>query len=199
PTSTPSPAPTSIPSPAPTSIPSPAPTSIPSPAPTSIPSPAPTLTPAPAPTPRIRNGASELLPVRATRSYIGIGPNFGFSGGDTALADNAFTIFSKIGITKNFSFRPAAVFSDNAVFLLPVTFDFPVKPVTDLEEEQINFIPYVGAGAAISTSGDSSVGFLLTGGVDVPLSREFTATAGLNVGFLDQTDVGLVLGVGYNF
>jgi hypothetical protein len=35
--------------------------------------------------------------------------------------------------------------------------------------------------------------------VDVPLSREFTATAGLNVGFLDQTDVGLVLGVGYNF
>ncbi|QDL12786.1 hypothetical protein DP114_34145, partial (plasmid) [Brasilonema sennae CENA114] len=143
--------------------------------------------------------ASDLLPVRGTRSYIGIGPNIGFSGGDTALAEGAFTIFSKIGITRNFSFRPAAVFSDNAVFLLPVTFDFPVKRVTDFEEEQINFIPYVGAGAAISTSGDNSVGFLLTGGVDVPLSPEFTATAGLNFGFLDQTDVGLMFGIGYNF
>ncbi|WP_414589768.1 hypothetical protein, partial [Scytonema sp. PCC 10023] len=143
--------------------------------------------------------ALELLPVRATRSYIGIGGNIGFSGGDTALGEGAFTIFSKIGITTNFSFRPAAVLSDNAVFLLPVTFDFPVKPVTEFEEEQINFIPYVGAGAAISTSGDSTVGFLVTGGVDVPLSPEFTATAGLNVGFLDQTDVGLMFGIGYNF
>ncbi len=85
------------------------------------------------------------------------------------------------------------------MFLLPVTFDFPVKSVTDFGEQKIIVIPYVGAGAAISTSGDSTVGFLLTGGVDVPLSREFTATAGLNVGFLDRTDVGLRLGIGYHF
>jgi hypothetical protein len=35
--------------------------------------------------------------------------------------------------------------------------------------------------------------------VDVRVSPEFTATAGVNVGFLDKTDVGLLLGIGYNF
>jgi hypothetical protein len=49
------------------------------------------------------------------------------------------------------------------------------------------------------TSPRSRSGFLLTGGVDVPLSPQFTATAGVNVGFIDDTEVGLLLGVGYNF
>ncbi|KAB8333804.1 hypothetical protein SD80_011050 [Scytonema tolypothrichoides VB-61278] len=119
--------------------------------------------------------------------------------GDTALSENAFTVFSKIGLTKNFSFRPAVAVSDKAVFLLPVTIDFPVESFTELGESKIIAVPYIGGGAAISTSEGNSVGFLLTGGVDVPLSREFTATAGLNVGFFDQTDVGLVLGIGYHF
>jgi hypothetical protein len=37
------------------------------------------------------------------------------------------------------------------------------------------------------------------GGVDVPLSEQFTANAGVNVGFFGKTEVGLRLGVGYNF
>ncbi|BAY24009.1 multi-sensor hybrid histidine kinase [Calothrix sp. NIES-2100] len=57
----------------------------------------------------------------------------------------------------------------------------------------------VGAGVAIETSDDPDVGLLLTGGVDVPLNTNFTATAGVNAAFLDETDVGLMLGVGYNF
>ncbi|MBW4499594.1 MAG: hypothetical protein KME57_08495 [Scytonema hyalinum WJT4-NPBG1] len=140
----------------------------------------------------------ELSPVRATPNYVGIGGNIGF-GGDTTLGESAFTVFSKIGLTNNFSFRPAVLLKDDAVFLLPVTFDYPVQSVTDFGEQRISFVPYVGVGAAISTSGDSTVGFLLTGGVDVPISPEFTATAGLNVGFLDGTDVGLRFGIGYNF
>jgi hypothetical protein len=40
---------------------------------------------------------------------------------------------------------------------------------------------------------------LLSGGVDVPLNTNLTATAGVNAAFLDQTDVGLIIGVGYNF
>jgi hypothetical protein len=52
---------------------------------------------------------------------------------------------------------------------------------------------------AISTARDSTIGPLLTGGVDVPVSRRVTATAGVNVGFIDRTDVGLLLGVGYNY
>ncbi|WP_269321124.1 hypothetical protein [Fischerella sp. PCC 9605] len=40
---------------------------------------------------------------------------------------------------------------------------------------------------------------LLSGGLDVPLNDNFTATAGVNAAFLDETDVGLMIGVGYNF
>ena len=140
----------------------------------------------------------EQSPVRATPNYVGIGGNIGL-GGDTTLGESAFTIFSKIRLTNNFSFRPAVLLNEDAVFLLPVTFDYPVQSGTDIGEQKINFVPYVGVGAAISTSGDSTVGFLLTGGVDVRLSSKFTATAGLNVGFLDETDVGLRIGIGFNF
>ncbi|WP_375453007.1 hypothetical protein, partial [uncultured Nostoc sp.] len=163
----------------------------------------PTLTPViprditPTPTPVIPRDTTqdETMP---TRNYIGVGGNFGLSG-DTALGENAFTIYSKIGLTNNFSFRPAAAISDKAVFLIPVTIDFPVESITDLGESQIIAVPYIGGGAAISTSEGSSVGFLLTGGVDVPVSPKFTATAGVNVDFIDKTDVGLLLGIGYNF
>ncbi|MBF2062841.1 MAG: hypothetical protein IGS39_00165 [Calothrix sp. C42_A2020_038] len=145
--------------------------------------------------------APTLSPGRATRggaSYIGVGGNIGL-GGATTISEGSFAVISKIGLTNNFSARPAALISDNTVFLLPLTLDFPVESVTDTGVQQINVAPYIGAGAAISTGRDSTVGFLLTGGVDVPLSPQFTANAGVNVGFIDETDVGLLLGVGYNF
>ncbi|WP_414624339.1 hypothetical protein, partial [Calothrix sp. CCY 0018] len=132
------------------------------------------------------------------RNYIGFGGNFGLNG-ETALGENAFTIFSKIGLTNNFSFRPAATISDKAVLLLPVTIDFPIKSSTIFRESRIIAIPYIGGGAAVSTDDNSSVEFLLTGGVDIPLSDEFSATAGVDVGFFDETDIGLKLGIGYNF
>ncbi|WP_322746072.1 hypothetical protein [Nostoc sp. LEGE 06077] len=41
--------------------------------------------------------------------------------------------------------------------------------------------------------------FLVSGGIDVPLNTQFTATASVNAGFFDRTEVGLLVGVGYNF
>jgi hypothetical protein len=35
--------------------------------------------------------------------------------------------------------------------------------------------------------------------MDVPLNSRLTATAAVNAGFFDKTDVGILLGVGYNF
>ncbi|PLZ97797.1 hypothetical protein CEN50_13680 [Fischerella thermalis CCMEE 5268] len=145
--------------------------------------------------------APSLSPGRETRggsSYIGVGGNIGL-GGDTRLSEGSFSVISKIGLTNNFSIRPAALIGDNAVFLIPLTLDFPVESVTDTGVQQINVAPYIGGGAAISTGRDSTVGFLLSGGVDVPLSPQFTANAGVNVGFIDETEVGLMLGIGYNF
>lgn len=143
--------------------------------------------------------AQELAPGRATRSgssYLGIGGNVGIAG-DTGVGGFGFSIFSKIGLTNAFSFRPAVVFSGDTDILLPITYDFTFQAEPF---QRINFAPYVGAGAIITTSGDSNVGLLLTGGVDLPLTEQFTATAAFNFGFnTDTVGIGLLFGIGYNF
>jgi len=145
---------------------------------------------------------NQVRPGRSTRSgpsYIGIGGNLGF-GGDTALGDTSFAIISKIGLTNNFSVRPSVLFRDNLTVLVPVTYDFGSGNAVEVSDDfVITAAPYAGAGVAFSTGDNSNFGFLISGGVDVPLSRNFTATAGLNIGFLDGTEVGLLLGVGYTF
>jgi hypothetical protein len=139
-------------------------------------------------------------PGRRTRggsSYVGLGANIGLSG-DTALGDGNFTIISKIGLTRSLALRPGVILGDNATFLLPLTYEFSIRPAEALEEA-LRIAPYVGAGVTIATGDDNNVGLLLTGGIDIPLSRQFTGNAALNVGVADETDIGLSVGVGYNF
>lgn len=139
-----------------------------------------------------------ITPGRATRSgpsYVGVGGNIGF-GGRTDLGRGSFTAFSKIGLTNNLSARPAINVSRRPAILLPVTVDFPLRSEVD---GRVLVAPFVGGGAVISTGSDSVVRGLVTGGVDVPISDQFTANAAANVGFFGKTEVGLRLGVGYNF
>ena len=139
---------------------------------------------------------------RSSFSYIGIGGNIGLTG-ETGVGEGAFVVNAKIAFSRNISLRPAAHFSDNTVFLASLTYDFYI-PGRD-PFEPVRFFPFVGGGIVLNTddnsanSDNSDVGFLLTGGVDYPLSKEFTANATLNIGFLDETEVGIVLGVGYTF
>lgn len=137
-------------------------------------------------------------PTRGGSSYIGIGANIGLSG-DSALGDSNFMVFSKIGLTNAISARPAAVIGDNTVILLPVTYDFSFNQLSDPFAEPLPIAPYIGGGAAINTGDGSEVAFLLTGGIDVPISPQFTATAAVNAAFFDETAIGLSIGVGYNF
>lgn len=143
---------------------------------------------------------TDIDPGRATRggaSYIGIGGNIGLTG-DTATGNGAFVVNSKIGLTRTLSFRPSVIIEDDVDFLLPVTYDFVIQQEDPFE--RVPFAPFVGGGVAFSTDDDNNFGFLLTGGVDVPLSSQFVANATVNVGFIeDTTDVGIVLGVGYTF
>lgn len=142
--------------------------------------------------------AQEVEPGRSTRSgssYVGIGGNIGLTG-DTALGDSGFALFSKIGLTRNFSVRPSVVISGDADFIIPLTFDFPIQAEPF---ERISFAPYAGAGVIISTDNDQNIGLALTGGVDVPISERFTATGAVTAGFLDTTDLGITVGIGYNF
>jgi len=144
----------------------------------------------------------DIRPGRATRSgpsYVGIGGNLGF-GGTSALGDSSFAILSKIGLTSNISVRPTVLFRDNLTFLVPVTYDFGSGDAVEVSDDfVITAAPYAGAGVALSIGDNSSFGFLISGGVDVPLSKNFTATAGVNIGFLDGAEAGLLIGVGYTF
>lgn len=143
-----------------------------------------------------------ITPGRSTRSgpsYIGIGGNIGL-GGDTSLGDSGFAVISKIGLTRNLSARPAVVIGGNdPTVLVPVTLDFPISSVAEAGEVNLTAAPYVGGGIAISTGSGSLVRPLITAGVDVPVAPRVTATAGVNFAFFDDTEIGLVLGAGYNF
>ena len=143
-------------------------------------------------------------PTRSGPSYIGIGANIGLGEDDNAVGEGSFAIFSKIGLTPNLSARPAVFVSDNPTILLPVTFDFipGISRTTENVTQRVSGLtvsPYAGAGVAISTGDGASVDFLATGGVDVPLSPQISATAAVNATLFDNPAVGLMLGVGYNF
>nr|WP_201280358.1 hypothetical protein [Hassalia byssoidea] len=138
-------------------------------------------------------------PTRGGSSYVGIAANIGISGGDSAVGDGNFMVISKIGLSNAISVRPSAVIGDNTAFLIPVTYDFSFQQASDPFSEPLPIAPYVGAGAAINTGDDTQAAFLVTGGVDVPLNAQFTANAAVNAAFFDETDIGLSIGVGYNF
>lgn len=141
-----------------------------------------------------------LDPGRATkggRSYVGIGGALGLSGG-TGIGEGGFLINSKIGLTRSISVRPSVIIGDSTDFLIPITYDFYLESRDPFEP--IPFAPFVGGGVAFSTDDENDIGFLLTGGADFPLSRQFVANATVNAGFFgDSTSVGISLGVGYMF
>ncbi|MBW4613470.1 MAG: S-layer homology domain-containing protein [Desmonostoc vinosum HA7617-LM4] len=145
--------------------------------------------------------STDVDPGRSTRggsSYIGVAGNIGL-GGDSALSDGNIAVISKISLTSVLSARPSAVFGDDTVVLVPITLDFSPRGVNPTGNQTFPVSPYIGAGVAIETSDDADIGLLLTGGVDIPLASRFTITGAVNAAFLDETDVGLLLGVGYNF
>ncbi|NET55727.1 MAG: hypothetical protein F6K47_06010 [Symploca sp. SIO2E6] len=137
---------------------------------------------------------------RPVPNWIGIGGNIGLSDDndeESALGRGAFMVNAKLNLVRNISFRPAVLIADNTTFLLPATYDFVIPAKQPFE--RIKFAPFVGGGAAFSTGDNSSVGFLLTGGVEFPISRQFVANGSISIGFLETTDLGIQLGVGYLF
>ncbi|WP_138497349.1 fasciclin domain-containing protein [Nostoc sp. PA-18-2419] len=143
-------------------------------------------------------GTSVGRATRGGRSYIGVGGNIGLTGGDT-VGEGNFAVISKLGLTNYLSVRPSVLFGDDTVFLVPLTLDFTPRTGGSVGQRTFTISPYVGAGVAIEANNDTDIGLLLTGGVDLPLGSRFTLTGGVNAAFMDSTDVGLLLGIGYNF
>ncbi|BAY13655.1 fasciclin domain-containing protein [Calothrix sp. NIES-2098] len=130
-------------------------------------------------------------------SYVGVAGNIGLTG-TNALSVGNFSVISKLGLTRNISVRPSAIFGDQTLVLVPVTLDF-ASQAAPVGGQTFSISPFVGAGVAIDTSGDTDIAFMATGGVDIPLGSRFTATGAVNAAFFDDTSVGLTIGVGYNF
>jgi len=142
-----------------------------------------------------------VTPGRSTRSgssYFGIGGNIGIGSGDTAVGEGSFAVLSKIGLTRSFSVRPSLLISDDVTILLPITYDFSFGE-GPTEGFGFRAAPFVGLGPAITTGGGGSVDLLLTGGIDIPISSQFTATASVNASVTGEPAVGILLGIGYNF
>ncbi|MEO1352268.1 MAG: hypothetical protein AAFW84_26280 [Cyanobacteria bacterium J06635_15] len=131
---------------------------------------------------RARRGAGGVA-----ANFVGGGINIGLGDDDSIVGDTNFAVISKISLINRLAVRPAALIGDDVDFLLPVTYT-PRIPTP-------RFAPYVGAGVGI---GDD-VEALVVAGADVPISRQFTANGQAHVGFGDDTGVGIMLGVGYNF
>lgn len=149
---------------------------------------------------------SPVLTRPPANNYIGAGVNFGDDTSFAVISKFAITQFSSYGV----SLRPSVLFDDSVNFRVPIT----IESRLNTDSEQANrFAPYAGLGVAIDTDddgeGDSDVdniddddddvGFMLTAGSDFLLTNRITATAGLNLIFNDDTDLELLLGVGYNF
>jgi len=141
------------------------------------------------------NGNLIFRSTRSGPSYLGVGANFGVTGGSD-LGGTSFAIISKLGLTEVISVRPSVlILRDFATILLPVTYDLaPQQSFGDLQ-----FSPYLGGGIAINTGSNSSVGPMLTAGLDIPLSSSFTINVAANLAFLRTTDLGILVGIGYNF
>ncbi len=127
--------------------------------------------------------------------------DYNYVGAGVGISDDiGLSINSKVTVADNISVRPGVI-SDldfngddgETVFLLPVTYDF--NAVTD----NGRLLPYLGGGLAVSTEGSTSVGPMLTGGVDYRITDRIVANGGVNVSFYDTTKVNGSVGLGYTF
>jgi hypothetical protein len=124
-------------------------------------------------------------------SYLGIGANLG-AGGETGLGTVSFAAFSKFALNPYLSFRPSVLIGDHVSFLLPLTYDFGSSGIRQLA-------PFAGIGAKFSTGSRDNADLLLTAGVDYPLNPELALTASVNVGPINNFDIGFILGLAYTF
>ena len=134
------------------------------------------------------------------RGYIGVGGSIGLSGSTSALGTGGFSLFSKTVFTDNLSMHNNTVIFGTGISSSSsnLTVDFPI---CDANSQQIIVSPFIGGGVMFRNENVLKIAPHVTGGVDVPLSRNITGTVQLNLGLPSdrKADTGLLLGVGYSF
>lgn len=146
--------------------------------------------------------AQSALPVesfQSPNSYIGIGGAIGVNGNTTSLGSGGLTIVSKLRFTDHLSLHDATVLfgRDAATSMIILSADFPIRN----GEGKTIMAPFIGGGAQLRYADGLFVSPAVSGGVDIPMSDNFTGTIRLNAGFPSNrsADVGIIVGAGYSF
>jgi hypothetical protein len=149
--------------------------------------------------PTLAQSAPLTQKVTQNNGYIGIGSAIGLGGNTTALGTGGVAILTKVRFSDRLSLHDATVLfgSGGATSMIIVSADFPIR--NDAGQTVIS--PFIGGGAMLRFAGGLSISPAVSGGIDLPLSKDFTGTLRLNAGFPNNraADVGLLIGAGYNF
>ncbi len=115
--------------------------------------------------------------------------------GETALGEGGFALVGRFSLTDNLSVHTASVIGNNSLFTAALTGGAPIR---NADDDRTLVFPFAGAGVSVETN-EFDVNPFISAGVDVPIIDRLTGTARINASF-DQngTDVGVVLGVGYD-
>ena len=153
---------------------------------------------------RMQSVAAESVPVSPNsgyqnNGYIGIGSAIGLGGNTTALGTGGIVILTKVRFSDYLSLHDATILFGGAAAtsMIIVSADFPIRN----DEGKTIVSPFIGGGAMLRYDRGLSISPAISGGIDLPISKNFTGTIRLNAGFPNNrnADVGILAGVGYNF
>jgi hypothetical protein len=149
--------------------------------------------------PAMAQSALPLESFQSPNSYIGIGGAIGVNGNTTSLGSGGLTVVSKLRFTDNLSLHDATVLfgREAATSMIILSADFPIRN----SEGKTIASPFIGGGAQLRYADGLFVSPAVSGGVDIPMSNNFTGTVRLNAGFPSNrsADVGVIIGAGYSF
>ena len=129
-------------------------------------------------------------------NYVGIGGAIGLEdAGGTALGDGGFSLLGRFSLTDNFSLHSSSIINgDNLISIAP-TGGVAIK---NQETGRTIIFPFLGGGISADTE-DFNIDPVVTGGIDIPINPLITGTARINANFGDETDLGILLGIGVDF
>lgn len=137
--------------------------------------------------------------VTQNNGYIGIGSAIGLRGNTTSLGTGGVAILTKVRFSDNLSLHDATVLFGGgaATSMVILTADFPIRN----DAGQTIVSPFIGGGAMLRYADGLYISPAISGGIDLPLSKDFTGTVRLNAGFPNNrnADLGILIGAGYNF
>jgi hypothetical protein len=136
----------------------------------------------------------------SAKSYIGLGGTIGLSGNNTALGTGGLAILSRKVFNDLLSIHSNSVVFGSAIpsSSNALTLNFPIR---DSTTQEIMISPFLGAGIQLRNIDGIYISPLAVGGVDIPLNKSLTGTLRVEAAFPNtgNTDMGVSIGLGYNF